>query len=81
VPYLPVGTIFCEPPYLSQYRLPTGSLALPIPDDCILVELRVCVGAASFEPGGAFFLTNALDVSIGNLQAAFRAGRRAARRC
>jgi len=63
----PMGTILCSSPVLYQFRLPADSLNLPIPDNCSLVGMRLCLAAASLSATSEIFLTNALDLIIGNI--------------
>jgi len=65
VPFPPAGTVLGSSLAFSQVRLPSASLQLPLPNDCSLVDLRLSVQALSFDRGLDFYLTNALDVTIG----------------
>jgi hypothetical protein len=66
IPTPPAGTTLCTTPFLYEFRSPGASLDFPIPYDCALVGVRLCVSAASFDTTSNFFLTNALDISIGS---------------
>jgi len=64
-PYPPIGTILCDGAIFNQLRVPPASLALPLPYDCSLANVRLCAQAFSVEPSGNIFATNALDIGIG----------------
>lgn len=65
IPFPPIGTILCDGAVFNQLRTPPDSLALPLPYDCTLSNVRLCVQAFSVEPSGNIFATNALDIGIG----------------
>lgn len=60
------GTLLCSGILLSEVRLPGEPLHLIIPGGCNLIDVRLCVQAASVDPSLTVTLTNALDVVIGN---------------
>jgi len=66
IPTPPSGTTLCSTPFLYFFKSPGAPLDFQMPYDCALVGVRLCVSAASFDPASNYFLTNALDISIGS---------------
>ena len=65
-PVPPFGTLLCGPSLLVRFRAPGNPFNLPIPDDSTLAGLTLCASGGSFDQAVDFFLTNALDITIGN---------------
>ncbi len=63
------GTLLVDltPPTITLTAAPGVPFALPIPSDCALLGLQRFAQGASVDPTGVLEVTNALDLTIGNL--------------
>jgi hypothetical protein len=67
VPIGASGTLLCGlPVVLTASASPGATFAVPIPYDCALSGVALCVQGAAVDVGGGTLLTNALDITIGN---------------
>lgn len=67
IPTPPFGTLLCTlPTVVDVVSSPAGDpFVLPVPENCNLIGLSLCVQGLSVDAGGNALFTNALDITIG----------------